>query len=755
MRFFNKYLRIYTLFILFILTSFLHAFQGFQPNELPAIEIPFTEKQIILDGELTETFWSDAARADNFCEFTPGDRTRPKVKTEAYIIYNQTTLYVAFKCYDDPVSVRASLVERDNIWQDDYAGVLIDTYGNSNWAYYLFSNPIGVQGDSRFSTTAGEDDGFDIIYYSEGKITDFGYQLEMAIPFSSLRFSDDVLQKWRINFWRNHPRESRFRYSWASISKDDPCFLCQFGKVENIRDIKPGSSLEILPYLITSQSGQQSNEQETAPFKNGAVKGTAGGNVKWNVTPGITLEATINPDFSQIESDADQVDVNRTFALYFPERRPFFQEGSDLFNTWVNIVYTRSINNPLISTKLIGRWDNSTLAYIAAYDENTPLIIPFEEYSRVIRDAGKSFSNIVRFKQQFGNNNYIGLLMSDRRINDGGILNYGIDGLIRFMENYQFEFQFTGALTNEPNDTLISSGVNNLVFDNNKTSDFDGENFSGDAIYFSVERDAKHWDWDLDFRETSPRFRTGNGFIGQNSKRQAEFWSAYTFYFENNPWFDRIQPLLRTGRVWNYDGLIKDEWIYPAIYMSMKGQLQTEIGFFWDNENYSDKQFNHINRFSMDIISDFSEMFSFGLSLMAGKFIDRKNLVRGHGLQEFELYATIKPLTNFFIEPSYTYAELIRDDTNKYAFSGAIFRLRFNYQFTRRLSSRIIVQHNNFVNQLSVEPLVSYKINPFTIFYAGITEDKQNYSDKPFTEVYNWTTVSRQYFLKFQYLFSL
>lgn len=727
-----------------------------KPNQKPKLSIPFSNESIKIDGNLNDPLWNNAVKANNFTEFTPNDGNKPLVSTEVLVAYDMQNLYVAFICQDDPNLVRASLQDRDNIWSDDYVGILIDTYGNSNWAYYLFANPLGIQGDSRFSTTSGEDEGFDVIYTSEGQITNSGFQVEMAIPFSSLRFPDTDVQNWRINFWRNHPRESRFRYSWSSISRDDPCFLCQYGEMEGLKNIKPASSLEILPYAIGSQAGRIKDfNNANSGFKNNDIEGTAGFNLKWAATPSLTVEGTYNPDFSQVESDAGQIDVNNTFALFFPERRPFFQEGSDLFRTWTDIVYTRSINNPVVATKIIGRWDKSTLAYMSAYDEETPLILPFEERSRFV-EVGNSLSNIIRFKQQFGENNFIGTTISDRRLDDGGVLNYSVDGLYRFGENYQIEFQAVGSQTNEPKDTLLTSGINDILFDNkSKSAAFDGESFAGNALYASFERNARYWNLDLDYRETSPSFRSGNGFITQNDNRRLLVWTGYTFYFEDHPIFNQIQPFVHSGRLWNFNGLVKDEWINPGIYFNLKGQTNAEIAYTINNENFSGKQFNSINRINFYIDSRFSEILSLGLYIRAGNYIDRGNLVKGHGIQTFESWATIKPLSNFIIQPSFVYAELIRNDNDKVSFAGGIWRVRFNYQFTREFSLRLVTEYNRFSDNFSLEPLFSYKINPFTIFYAGMTQNKQNYTDKNIYQVNDWTTTSRQFFMKFQYLFTL
>ncbi|MCK5076395.1 MAG: carbohydrate binding family 9 domain-containing protein, partial [Calditrichia bacterium] len=358
---------------------------SFIPQINPGLSITKTFANITVDGVLDDEGWKNAASVTGFAETHPGDQTKPVVKTEVKITYDANNLYVAFICEDNPDEIRASLRDRDEIWSDDYVGILLDTYGDASWALYIFSNPLGIQGDTHFSSTIGEDDSFDMIYQSEGKITAEGYQVEMAIPFSSLRFPDNPEQEWRVNFWRTHPRDSRRTYSWAALSRDEPCFLCQYGTLSGIKNVQPGKSLELLPSVIANQTGALKDyDNPNSGFKNENIDGEASLSLKWAVTPSLTVEGAYNPDFSQVESDVDQIDINNTFALYYPEKRPFFQEGSDLFKTWHRIVYTRAINDPIVASKIIGRWNRNTLAYLGAVDENSLLVIPLEEKSMKI-----------------------------------------------------------------------------------------------------------------------------------------------------------------------------------------------------------------------------------------------------------------------------------------------------------------------------------------------------------------------------------
>jgi len=726
---------------------------AFQPNLKPSLEIRRVAGAIEIDGELNDAGWSGAAHAANFAESRPGDQTKPPVETEVFVAYDDANFYIAFIAHDNPKSIRSSLRDRDQIWADDNVGLILDTYGDAAWAYEIFFNPLGIQGDLRW-TPQGEDDGFNIIYNSRGKITEAGYQVEVAIPFSSLRFPDKPAQTWRATFWRNHPRDSRRQYSWAAMSRDNPCFPCQFGTLTGIENVKPGGTFELLPSVIGFQSGQiRDFDDPNSGLANSKIDGEASLGLQYAFTPSLTAEATYNPDFSQVESDAAQIDVNRTFALFYPERRPFFQEGSDLFNTWHNAFYTRSINDPIFAAKLTGRMNRTSIAYIGGRDEHSPIILPFEERSAILQ-TGRSTSNILRVKQTFLQDSYIGGMLTDRRLDGGGSGTVaGLDGLLRFWKNYRLEAQTVFSRTRESNNPTFNDDILaqvDTLFERGKhTAVFDGESFGGHALYASFERDARHWNFDFDYWAASPAFRADNGFVTSNDNRQFIFSTRYSFY-PNTKLIDRFNPGIMVGRFWNYAGARKDNWIRPTINFQLKAQTNVFIGSVFSAERFREKEFPGIRRLEVEVNSDFSDPLTLGFYWAHGRSIARRLAVPvlGKGT-DFQVWGTIKPTQRLIIQPEYTYSKLNYSDGRE-IFSGYILRARVNYQFTRELFLRMIVQYNNFGQGLSLEPLLSYKLNPFTIFYLGSTQ--QYFDLDPASGPRDFTQTSRQFFMKFQYL---
>ncbi|GMQ80769.1 MAG: hypothetical protein BMS9Abin05_0198 [Rhodothermia bacterium] len=727
---------------------------SFQPNILPSLQIAPITGDIRIDGEIDEVFWADAARAVNFSENFPDDLAEPPIGIEVLVTYDTDNLYLAYLIEDDPSEIRSNFSDRDAIFSDDYVGMILDTNGDGQQTYFIAANPKGIQGDT-FMSANGEDVSFNMIYESAGKVTASGYQVEMAIPFRSLRFPESDVQTWRATFWITHPRDSRNQYSWAGINRDDPCFSCQLGFLEGMRGIRAGKNLEILPTITGSQSGALADfKQPKGFFDNDRLSAEPSLNVKYGITSDLTADLTLNPDFSQIESDAAQIDVNSTFALFFPERRTFFQEGSDLFQTSLQTVYTRSINDPIVANKLTGRFGNLSLGYIGARDNQSPVLLPFEESSRLI-SGGKSFSNILRARQSFSNSSFIGALVTDRRLDAGGSgSTFGMDGSLRFLTNYTFSFQAVASRTIEGTNEEMSAGLGDLTFDNGSyTAAFDGESFWGHALYGSIRRGARHWNFDVSYREFSPTFRADNGFINQNAVRRIFSFQNVTFYPKSS-FIDRISPRIMGMKSWNFDGLSKSDWFAPGLNLQLKRQTNVNLQMRFSREIFAEKEFKGIRSFFGNVRSNFSEQIQLGFNVNWGQSIARNvaDPFLGNS-RSFGANATLRPTQRFVIRPQIDYSDLKNPDTGDDVFSGYILRSRFNYQFTGKLLARLIIQYNDFAESLEIDPLVTYRVNSFTVFHVGSTHRYDTFSGQNPGDPSIFAQSSRQIFFKAQYLF--
>ena len=729
--------------------------EGFQPSFKPTLTVTRAKGVIGVDGQLDEDAWSDVVPVSNFSEVFPDEQGRPPVELNGRVMYDDDYLYVGIIVVDDPSQIRANLSDRDEIWQDDYAGIVLDTNRDGQGMYFIAANPLGIQADT-FISPNNEDDGFDILFRSGGQITENGYQVELAIPFKSLRFPSTDEQTWGITLWVTRPRESRNQYSWAALDQDNPCVSCQLGEINGIRGVRAGRNLEILPSLTGGgvDALRDAGEPDSG-FKNDRMTLEPSLNLKYGITSELTADVTVNPDFSQIESDEAQIDVNSTFALFFQERRPFFQEGSGLFNTDIQTVYTRSINDPIGAAKMTGRFGSVDVAYIGARDNNSPLLLPFEEESRVL-EGGRSVSNILRVRHNFNNDSFIGALVTDRRLDEGGSgSTVSVDAAARFLQKYTLSGQFVYSNSVETVDEEMSKDVGDITFGKKGyTGALDGESFSGYAARVELDRGARYWSFKGGYEAISPTFRADNGFVRQNNDQSAYLWQGVTIYPEKVLGFvDRIRPNVLVGSSWNFDGLQKNFFFRPAVFVQLKRQTNIQINWWYRKENFAGTQFDGMTRLNAMVSSNFNKRISLGVEAGIGesiaRFLDEPEI--GNSL-EISAWGTLRPTQRMSIQPQFSYSRLSDKETGEDFFSGYIARTRVKYQFSRHFFLRTIVQYSDFSKSLEIDPLLTYKVNAFTALHVGSTHDFDQFTHPQGVEKY-FRQSSRQIFFKVQYFF--
>lgn len=731
----------------------LAASTDFDPKFNPSLNITKSTGEIRIDGILDDAAWMGAGRADNFVERSPGENLRPDVATEAFITYDTDRLYVAFRCYDDPAAIRATMCQRDQFENDDAVAFLLDTYGNSAWAYEFFVNPYGVQKDHLWSNIIGDDPGFDMIWESAASITDSGYQVEIAIPFAGLRFPSSDSQIWRVDFWRDHPRKSLKQYSWAAYNHDDQCWVCQWGTLSGIADVKPGKGLEILPSMILSQEGNMVEPLGlNSPIAEGRGDADLSIGAKYSISSTATLEGSYNPDFSQIETDEAQIDINSTIALFYPERRPFFQEGSDIFLTLFNSIYTRAINDPQFAAKATARTGRFSLGAISAYDENTPYIIPLEERT-VIVNTGKSAVNIFRGSRAFGEDNHVGLIVTDRRFDGRGhgtILS--VDGDLKLSPTYGLVGQYIYSTSEEPLDSLSIEAFEGETFDSGKhTAALDGESYSGNGFITQFRRRARAWNFTLNYDQVDPSYRTQTGYDPWTNYRNFTAESRYNIY-PSKGLFERLTPNASWENRWNYEGQRK--WI--RFIGGLEGSLrlaQTQFALYINRgeERWRGILFDKLWNVHFETSSLFTNNLGYELSAEYGRGVAIGSLQKGN--QTFLAGGLLlKPVDRLIIEPSLDYAQSRDPETDEELFEQVIARTRIRFQFNRELSMRFVAQYNNRFDVWNIDPLITYRISPFSVFYAGSVHNLSKLRDD-FDGRQGWKETSRQFFIKLQYLF--
>ncbi|OYD15790.1 hypothetical protein CH333_04870 [candidate division WOR-3 bacterium JGI_Cruoil_03_44_89] len=702
-----------------------------------------------IDGLLDDAVWQEAIRVSNFAEVNPGENVKPEVKTEVLIGYDDRNLYVGFICYESDVEkIRATLTKRDAfLMSDDCIGVSI--YTSEDKGYLFLVNPYGIQGDGY---DHGEgfisiDASFDTDWDAAAKILSDRWEAEISIPFKSLTFPRAREQHWRVRFLRVRLRESMFCYSWSPLSRDIPSSLSQAGHLWIKEEIFVKRTQEFLPYLIGFQNGSLAEQGNPESFETQSPDGRIGVTGKYRISPALTLDWAVKPDFAQIETDAPQIDVNTTFALYYYEKRPLFMEGSDIFGSPVRAIYTRSVNDPVAALKVTGKLGKTSIGYIGAYDEYTPWVVPFKEYSFSVASEKRSLSNIIRVRRSILKESYVGLLATSRDIDGSFSRVAGVDGYIRFLQNYSIEFQILGSLYREPSDTSIFPGYEWLEF-GDYTSAFDGEEFDGLVYTLGFARRARYWGVSVWHEALSPTFRADNGFINRNDCKDAGITSYLSFYI-NRGIFERLESDIDIARKGDYAGNLMNEYLYPRLSIDFIQQTYLTLWYMlFPSTIWGETEFNDIWKAGGTLSTNFSKFFSGYIWYQFGKGINYYASPLDLGdFSETSLSLTLNP-TPKFNTSFWSHRYWLWDDAGEEVYDVTVFENRIAYQFTKYLSLRLITQYNSSDKSLGVYPLMSFELTPFTVFYLG-----SNHNLYDFEEPYGISETSRQIFLKFQYMF--
>src|SRR5216683_173946 len=373
------------------------------------------EKPPTIDGKLDDDVWKTAAVLKDFYQVQPGDNLIPENRTEVRLGYDARFLYIAFHCFDDPTKVRATVAKRDDIWNDDYVGILFDTFNDQRRAYEFDFNPLGVQADGIWTEGQGEDFSLDLVMESKGIVTSDGYTIEVAIPFKSLRYVAGKDKLWGAHFWRRTKRLNNSLDMWIPMDRDKGSWLAQEGHLTGFEGISTERTLELIPSLTLSETGKR----KASRFVNEPMKFDPGLTGKYSLTPTVTLDFAINPDFAQIESDQLVVTANQRFPIFFSEKRPFFLEGIDIFSTQIAAVHTRTIVDPDVAVKLSGKINRNTFGLMLASDNDpgnfseeeraSAKLSPSDPRNRLI-DKNASVG-VLRLKRDIGkSDSFIGFL---------------------------------------------------------------------------------------------------------------------------------------------------------------------------------------------------------------------------------------------------------------------------------------------------------------------------------------------------------
>lgn len=716
-----------------------------QQLRLNQYDVPNLLGKVDIDGELTERQWQQARKIELNVVTHPFENTLSPVTTEVLIFEDGETLFVAFKAGDaEPEKIRAYFRDRDSVWNDDIVGLTLDTFNDRRLAYQFFVNPHGIQADSIMNEMTGdESDSWDAIWQSAGKIIDHGYQVEIAIPLRVMNFVEsDGKKTWGAEFIRYYPREDRLRISNSPRDRNNACDLCQIGEVSGFAKAKQGKNIAVVPSLVLGKARNRSLG-DIEPWQD-SNNSEVGLDLKWGITPEISLQATLNPDFSQVEADSAQLSINNTFALFFNEKRPFFLENADYFSTNVDLVYTRNINAPDYGTKVTGRVDEHTFGLFVANDENTTFLVPGNLGSSIAQLDDKSTNMALRYRYDVSDDLSVGWTNTLREAGDYHNYVYSVD------TKYQISPQDTLRVQLLKSDTAYPQDLYKEFCDNDCTNNSDyseaalrlnkDQAFTGSAYRINYEHVQRDWNvWSM-LQNRDADFRTDLGFGTLADRQQKVIGGGYNWYSENS-WWNKI----RVNGDWdishNDDGeLLEKE---SEMYISMNGQRQSyfqiayldrdRVGLRHDPSQLLIK--GNTDLFNESFVTLYAEMrptspLYLELFMRFGDEIDFDNNRLG---KQTEITPTVGWSFGQHLQVNLTHVFKKLEIQNDTLFRANLSDLRITYQFNQRQFLRLIAIYSNISRNpslynvevegnskhLGAQLLYSYKVNPLTKFFIG------------------------------------
>lgn len=715
----------------------------------PEIAVPRVEGPFTIDGSLDEAGWADANRVTLDFEVRPGENIAPPVQTEVLIGEDGGGLILGFIAHDPrPEEIRAYLNDRDASYSDDWVGVVLDTFNDERRAFEFFSNALGAQMDLINDDVNGnEDDSWDAIWDSAGQLTETGYVVEMYIPYRTLRFpatGEELV--WGIDLIRRYPRDSTYQITSNPRDRDVSCYLCQLRKARGMAGAEPGRNLEITPVLVASRN-ESTPDPLTQPLTSAGTDFEPGLDVRWGITPDVSLSATINPDFSQVEADSAQLDVNTTFALFFQEKRPFFLEGQDTFDSRMNIVHTRNIADPDLGAKVIGKSGAHTYGSFVTDDTVTNIQIPGLEGSSLATLPGESTNFAGRYRHDVGErNSTIGAIATARA--GEGYYNYvaGLDTDLQLTDNDTFSAQLLGSQTRYPTATAIAFGQ--------PTDGFTGHAFSG-----GYQHNVRDWWFNASYRDVSEDFRADLGFVSQVGYDKPEIGGGYRWYPEEgaDTWWTRMQWNANVDVTHDESGQLFEREFETYYWFQGPMQSHVEFGFLDRERRFSGTMFDE------RWLQAYAE-FTPRAGLSAGIFVRRGDRIDFSNARLAE-QTFIDPWIEWnigqhlSIEWDYTLSRL-DTQAGEEIFTANLNDVRFKYQFDIRSFLRLTVQHTDVernpavyvdpvdarTRDLGLQLLYSYKVNPQTVFFVGYSEAGFQDDNLPSIE-----TFDRTAFVKLSY----
>jgi hypothetical protein len=769
------------------------------------VKIPRFETAPVIDGQLNDEVWRGAALFGDFLQTNPGDNVAPTYPTEFMMGYDAKNLYMAFRVKQDKETVRATVARRDNIFNDDYVLVHLDTFNDQRQAYLLFFSPLGIQADGTFAEGRGEDYSLDILMESKGVLTEDGFTIEVAIPFKSLRYEAGKDKLWGLHINRRIKYRNNEYNSWMPTNRNISGWLNQAGRITGLEGIETTRQLEINPSVTLSETGRRTrftfDGDPAGRFVNEGIRAEFGTTAKFSLTPTITLDFAYNPDFAQVEADAPVTTANQRFPIFFAEKRPFFLERIDIFQSGLNIVNTRAIVDPDVALKLTGRRGRNTFGVLYASD-NYPGNFPKDERQGLLECQRERLTDptivcgierfvdknahigILRLKRDIGRQHDLGFFATSYNFIERHNNTAGFDGRFRIDEKTVAEFQAVGTTSRrnfydpDLDRSLYRTGngfgyrafleragrnlyMNYLAIGRTRdyrtdvgfTQRFD-TNYLGSYIRYQTDRD----------RSKSVIYKRV-----QNATNISFDWSGrsqYAITDTSGMLALQRQTFVQLGFQLGYERVFEHEF--------GANRSATRQGAFFGPSAERSSPFKAINgfiettpnkQFFAFVLVDYTwGLMDFDLgngpdfprASRAAQLNPNNGFDPGGGNQLFiDSSFRYQPTTAFQTQLNYNKRRLVRHDTGLVAFDDNIFSSRSTYQFSRNTFARLRLDYSTLTKHMRPQLVVGWTPNPGTALYIGYNDDVSYNGYNPFTGRFEpgLQGNGRTFFIKASYLF--
>lgn len=751
------------------------------------VRIPRIEADVTIDGALDEPAWAGAALLTGFSQYAPNDGVPAADSTQVLVWYSPTAIHFGIRAYESHGAPTATLADRDRMFADDNVQILLGTFHDGRQALMFAVNALGVQGDGSIvegrNTGAG---GFiggavvgreqadlspDYVFQSKGQVTPWGYQVEVRVPFKSLRYQPAREQKWNLNIVRQ-VKHSGFEDSWTPARRASATFIGQSGTLSGLTDLRRGLVMDINPEATGKVSGAPGALGYEHDFGNPQF----GGNVRWGITNNLTLNGTVKPDFSQVESDAGQLAFDPRQALFFAEKRPFFLEGSELFQVPNNLIYTRRIVQPVAAVKLAGKSFGTNIGFLSAVDEDF-----------ASATGSHPVFNIIRAQRDIGARSRIGMAYTDRI--DGSNYNRvaDVDGRIVFGGIYSVNFQLAASRT-RVNDVTTTAPL----------------------FLAQLSRRGRSVGFTGSIGGIADDFRSASGFISRAGIVHAYVDPSYTIYGKQGALIERFTGDIVVDGIWQYQNFVhgrhvQDRKLHFNANFALRGGWSLGGGYFIESFGYDSALFAnyHIEvpngadgldtiPFTGQPTIPNSEFIVQGNTPTWKHFNANAFFLYGHDENFFEwasanlIYAgmglSYRPTDRIRADFSYNWQQVNRRTDGSLVNVGRIPRLKLEYQLARPLFVRLVGQYvqqktdslrddsrtggvilldgpgglersaARSSNQFHADVLVSYQPTPGTVLFLGYGSDMTDTGAFRFA---NLTRTSDSFFAKISYLFRL